>query len=315
MAKDARSPEQREAGGEAMSEEAEARRPAITQEMIRLYDEYTHLTLDRRGFMAKLTALAGSSAAAAAIAPLLAADKAKAAVVAPDDPRVATETVRFPAADGTELTGLLARPKDAAGPLPAVLVIHENRGLNPHIEDIARRLAVEGFLALGVDLLARSGGTPADDEKARQMIGALDPGKTVADAVAAAAWLRTNPASNGKVGAVGFCWGGGIVNRLAVADPHLVAGVAYYGMQPDAAQVADIKAKLMLHYAGLDERINAGIPAFRAALDAAHVDYQIFVYDGANHAFNNDTSAARYDEKAARLAWSRTIEFFHANLG
>lgn len=290
-------------------------RPAVTQEMIRLYDEYTHLTLDRRGFLDKLTRLAGSSMAAAAIVPLLAADKAHAAIVAADDARIVARTVTFPGSGGAELSGYLASPKEATGRLPAVLVIHENRGLNPHIEDVARRLALEGFLALGVDLLSRDGGTPADEDAAREKIGKLDPATTVADAVAAVAYLKSLPDSNGKVGAVGFCWGGGLVNRLAVAAPDLAAAVAYYGMQPPAADVPKIKAKLMLHYAGLDERINAGIPAYEAALKAAGVDYQVFVYDGANHAFNNDTSAARYDAAAAKLAWSRTVAFLKKNLG
>jgi carboxymethylenebutenolidase len=298
-----------------MNDTAAAKRPAVTQEMIRLYDDYTHLTLDRRGFMDKLTKLVGSSAAAAAIVPMLAADKAHAAVVAPGDARIVTETVTFPGAGGTTLSGLLAKPRDGAGRLPAVIVIHENRGLNPHIEDITRRLALAGFLTLGVDFLSRDGGTPADEDKARDMIGKLDPAMTTADAVAALAYLKTAAGSNGKVGAVGFCWGGGLVNSLAVASPDLAAGVAYYGMQPAAGDVPKIKAKLMLHYAGLDERIDAGIPAYEATLKSAGVDYQVFVYDGVNHAFNNDTSAARYDKKAADLAWSRTIEFLKTNLG
>ena len=289
-------------------------RPAITQEMIRLYDDYTHLTLDRRGFMDKLARLAGSSAAAAAIVPMLAADKAGAAVVMPDDARIVTERVTFKGPKG-DVSGLLAKPRDATGRLPAVLVIHENRGLNPHIEDITRRLAVDGFLALGVDFLSVSGGTPTDEDKARTMIGELTPADTLGEAKAAVAYLKTNAASNGKVGAVGFCWGGGLVNQLAVNDPDLAVGVAYYGMQPKPEDVPKIKAKLLLHYAGLDERINAGIPAYEAALKAAGVDYTIYVYDGVNHAFNNDTSAARYDEKAATLAWGRTVEALKAGLG
>ncbi len=288
-------------------------RPAITQEMIRLYDDYTHLTLDRRGFMDKLARLAGGSAAAAAIVPMLAADKAVAAVVTPDDPRIITERVTFKGPKG-DVSGLLAKPKDATGKLPAVLVIHENRGLNPHIEDVTRRLAVAGFLALGVDLLSSAGGTPADEDKARELIGTLSPADALGEAKAAVAYLKTNAASNGKVGAVGFCWGGGLVNQLAVNDPDLAIGVAYYGMQPKAEDVPKIKAKLLLHYAGLDERINAGIPAYEAALKAAGVDYKLYVYDGVNHAFNNDTSSARYDEKAATLAWGRTLDALRADL-
>lgn len=288
--------------------------PKITQEMIRLYDEYTHLTLDRRGFLDKLGRLAGSSAAAAAIVPLLAADKAQAAMVAADDNRVHAERVSFAGKGGIQLSGYLAKPAASTGKLPAVLVIHENRGLNPHIEDITRRLAVEGFLALGLDFLSRSGGTPADEDAARAAIGALDRQGIVDDAVAAVEYLKSRPDANGHVGAIGFCWGGGVANQLAVAAPDLAASVAYYGMQPAAQDVPRIKAKLLLHYAGLDERVNAGIPAFEAALKAAGVDYAVYVYAGANHAFNNDTSAARYDEAAAKLAWSRTIGFLKKNL-
>lgn len=292
-----------------MRDQDTVERPNVTQEMIQLYDDYTHLTLDRRGFLDRLTKLAGSSAAAAAIVPLLAADKAHAGIVPSDDPRLVSETVRFPGAAGATLSGLLVRPKDVAGKLPAVLIIHENRGLNPHIEDVTRRVALAGFLALGIDLLARDGGTPADEDKARDMIGKLDPSTTTADAVAAVRFLKSHALSSGHVGAVGFCWGGGVVNALAVAMPALSAGIAYYGAQPPAAEVPKIKAKLLLHYAGLDQRINAGIPAFEQALKAAGIDYHLYVYDGVNHAFNNDTSAARYDAKAADLAWTRTIAF------
>lgn len=297
-----------------MSKTMETEGPVVTQEMIRLYDEYTHLTLDRRGFMDRLTKLVGSSAAAATIVPLLSASKAQAAIVAPDDARIETSRVTFPGPGGVKLSGLLAKPKGATGKLPAVLVIHENRGLNPHIEDVTRRLAVAGFLALGIDLLSRSGGTPADEDLARNMIGKLNATETVADAVAAVDYLKNNPASNGKVGAVGFCWGGGVVNQIAVATPALAAGVAYYGAQPAASDVPKIKAKLLLHYAGLDDRINAGIKAYDEALKSAGVDHQIFIYEGVNHAFNNDTSAARYDETAAKLAWSRTLTFLQENL-
>jgi len=289
-------------------------KPEITQEMIALYDDYTHLTLDRRGFMAKLTKLAGGTAAAAAIAPMLAANQARAAMIEPDDERLSTETVAFGGGNGEQMSGYLARPADASGDLPAVVVVHENRGLNPHIEDVARRIALEGFLALAPDFLAPAGGTPIDEDKAREMIRTLNQANTVANAVAAVDWLGGNDLSNGNVGAVGFCWGGGLVNQLAVASPELKAAVAYYGAQPTADQVASIKALLLLHYAGLDERINAGIPAYEDALKANGVDYEMFVYDGVNHAFNNETSEARYDEEAATLAWSRTIAFLREAL-
>jgi carboxymethylenebutenolidase len=288
-------------------------RPKITQDMIRLYDEYTHLTLDRRGFMTKLAKLSGSAAAAAAIVPMLASNYAKAQMVPADDPRLTIEDVTFPGPGG-DVMGYLAIPADASGSLPAVLVIHENRGLNPHIKDVTHRMALEGFVALGVDLLSRQGGTPPSDEEAAALFQTIDREGIVQDSVAAVAYLKGLPAANGQVGAIGFCFGGGMVNQLAVANPDLDAGVAYYGGQPPAEDVSRIDARLMLHYAGLDERINAGIPAFEDALKAAGVDYQMFVYEGANHAFNNDTSEARYHKEAADLAWSRTIAFLKESL-
>jgi carboxymethylenebutenolidase len=288
-------------------------RRAITQAMIDAYDEYTHLTLDRRGFMEKLTKLAGSGAAAAAIAPLLAADPAAAEVVAPDDPRLKGADVSWPGAT-SDMSGYLVHPADHKGKLPTVIVIHENRGLNAHIRDVARRVALEGFVALAPDYLSPQGGTPADEEKAREMIGQLDPGQTIVNGVATVDFLQNHELGTGKVGAMGFCWGGGAVNNLAVAEPDLLAGVAYYGRQADAADVPEIEAALLLHYAGLDERINAGIPAYKAALEAAGKDFAIYIYDGAQHAFNNDTSAARYDKAAADLAWGRTIAFFKEKL-
>jgi carboxymethylenebutenolidase len=287
--------------------------PIITQDMINAYDEYTHLTLDRRGFMEKLTKLAGSAAAAAIIAPMLAASPAAAAITEESDPRVRGSEVSWPSAKG-EIRGYLALPDEGSRRLPGVIVIHENRGLNAHIKDVARRMALEGFAALAPDFLSPLGGTPADEEKAREMIGKLDGAETVAHAVAAVAFLKGHERGNGKAGAVGFCWGGGMVNSLAVASPDLNAGVAYYGKQPAAADVPKIAAPLMLHYAGLDERINAGIADFEAALKANNKQYQLFVYDGANHAFSNDTSEARYNKVAADLAWGRTVEFFKANL-
>ncbi|KQT52863.1 MULTISPECIES: dienelactone hydrolase family protein [unclassified Aureimonas] len=287
---------------------------AVTQAMIDAYDEYTHLTLDRRGFMSKLTALAGSATAAAAIAPLLGASKAKAAMIAETDPAIDAVWATYDAA-GTEMKAYLAKPSKGEGPFPAVIVIHENRGLNAHIQDVARHFATEGFLALAPDFLSSAGGTPPDEDKAREMIGALDAAKTAREAAATVEWLKTAEGSNGRVGAVGFCWGGGLVNTLATVQPDLAAGVAYYGRQAPAEDVPKIKAALMLHYAGLDERINAGIPAFEAALKAAGTDYEVFVYDGVNHAFNNDTSAARYDKAAADLAWGRTTAFLKDKLG
>lgn len=288
-------------------------RPTITQAMIDAYDDYTHLTLDRRGFMEQLTRLAGSGAAAAAIAPLIGANAAQAAMVAADDPRLRGEETPWPGATG-EMRGYLVRPVESMEKLPAVIVIHENRGLNEHVRDVARRVALEGFVTLAPDFLSPAGGTPADEDKAREMIGQLDAEQTTANAASAIRFLQDGGLSTGAVGAVGFCWGGGLVNRLAVAAPELKAAVAYYGAQPKAEDAAKIKAGLLLHYAGLDERINAGIPAYEAALKAARVDYTVYVYDGVNHAFNNDTSAARYNAAAAKLAWERTVAFLQAKL-
>ena len=285
----------------------------ITQAMIDAYDEYTHLTLDRRGFMSKLSRLAGSGAAAAAIAPMLAASSARAAMVAPDDGRLVAEDIAYPGADG-EMKGYLARPADATGKLPAVIVIHENRGLNPHIRDVARRMALEGFVALAPDYLSPLGGTPEDEEKARGMFSQLNRAAVAANGVATVTFLEEHDLTNGKVGAMGFCWGGGAVNELAVASPALDAGVAYYGRQADAADVAKIEAPLLLHYAGQDERINAGIDAYRAALESAGKAFTIHIYEGVQHAFNNDTSQARYDAAAANLAWERTVAFFREHL-
>ena len=283
-------------------------KPIVTQAMINAYDEYTHLTLDRRGFMEKLTKLAGSAGAAAAIAPLLAANKASAEAIAADDNRLDAKDVTYAGSKG-EMKGYLVRPKSAAGKLGGVIIIHENRGLNPHIRDVARRMALEGFVALAPDFLSPLGGTPEDEDKARDMFTNLDPALTAANAEASLTYLAKLDGSNGKVGAVGFCWGGGLVNRFATISPELKAGIAYYGAQPPASDVPNIKAALLLHYAGLDDRINAGIDAYRKELQAGGKTFEIFVYDGVNHAFNNDTSAARYDKKAADLAWGRTVEF------
>ena len=235
----------------------------ITQDMIRLYDEYTHLTLDRRDFMDKLSRLTGSAAAAMSLAPLL-RKRGPRRALPDDDPRLIAETMNIP---GPELRGgYLVRLREADAKFPAVIVIHENRGLNDHIKDVVRRTALEGFLARTPDFLSAEGGTPADEDKAREMIGALDPATTVAHAVATVAFLKAHERSTGKVGAVGFCWGGGMVNQTAIHSPDLSAGVAFYGRVPAAEDVSKIKAQLMLHYAGLDDRINEGIPGYKTAL-------------------------------------------------
>lgn len=290
----------------------------MDKRIIDLYDEYTHAPLDRRVFLSRLSVLAGGAAAATAVLPLLESRRVEAALVAPDDARITAERVTF-AGSGGEMKGLLVAPKPGPGPSPkplgAVIVIHENRGLTPHIEDVTRRIALEGFLAFGADLLSPLGGTPADEDAARTLIGKLDAATTLQNLVASLEWLAKHPKGNGKVGAVGFCWGGGMVGQLAVKEPRLAAGVVYYGRQPDPAGVPAIKAPLLLHYAGLDTRINEGIPAFEAALKAAGTRHTVYVYEGANHAFNNDTSAARYHKETAELAWGRTITFLKSTVG
>jgi carboxymethylenebutenolidase len=285
----------------------------MRQEIIDLYDDYTHERIGRRVFMDRLAVLAGGTAAASAVLPMLKNNYAKAAIVAPDDERITAEEVTFPGAGG-DVTGYLVRPADASGPLPGVVVIHENRGLNPHIEDVARRVALEGFVAFAPDFLSPLGGTPEDEDQAREMIGQLDRPQTVQNAVAAVAFLKDLDATTDKVGVVGFCWGGAMTNQVAVNSADVAAAVPYYGSQPATEDVAKIQAPLLLQYAGVDERINAGIPAYEEALQAADVDYTIYTYEGANHAFNNDTNEARYDKAAADLAWSRTIEFFKEHL-
>jgi carboxymethylenebutenolidase len=285
----------------------------MRQEIINLYDDYTHERVDRRVFMDRLATLAGGTAAAAALLPVLKCNYAKAAIVPADDARLKTERVTFPGADG-EMQGYLASPADAAGPLPGVIVIHENRGLNPHIEDVARRVALEGFVALAPDFLSPEGGTPEDEDQAREMIRQLDQQQTLENALAAIDYLQAQEATTDRIGVVGFCWGGALANQLAVNSSKVAAVVPYYGRQPAAADAAKIQAPILLQYAGLDDRINAGIPEYERALKDAGVDYTIHVYEGVNHAFNNDTNEARYDQKAADLAWSRTIDFFKEHL-
>jgi carboxymethylenebutenolidase len=284
----------------------------MDQRIIDLYDEFTHGTMGRRRFFDRLAALAGGTAAASAALALLQNNDAAAQIVAETDPRIAAETVAIPGVD--KLSGYLVKPK-AAGRHPAVVVIHENRGLNAHIKDVTRRFGAEGFVALGVDCLSPMGGTPTDEDQARSMIGQTKPADAVAYNRAALALLKGHAGTTGKVGAVGFCWGGLQVNLLAASDPTLDAAVPYYGRQPTAEVVPNIKAPLLLQYAGIDEGVNAGIPAYEAALKAAGKRYELHMYPGAQHAFNNDTGPARYNKEAADLAWSRTIAFFRRHLG
>lgn len=284
----------------------------MEQRIIDLYDRYTHGGMSRRAFFDRLAIMAGGTAAAAALLTALKSDYALADTIAENDPRIAGEMVTFKAGD-QDVSGYLVKPaKD--GKFPSVVLVHQNRGLNPHIKDVARRLAVAGYLTLAVDFLSPAGGTPADEDQARDMIGALDASDVTKWAQGAVADLRQHPSSNGRVGAVGFCWGGGVIGRLAVADPTLDAGVVYYGAQPPSEEVPNIHAPLLLHYAGLDERIGAGIPAFTDALKKSGKEYTLYVYEGANHAFTDDTQAARYNKAAADLAWERTLAFFQKHL-
>ena len=282
--------------------------------VVALYDEYTHAPLPRRTFLERLATLAGGTAAAYALLPMLENDYARAAIVAPDDARIAVERVpiRLP---GGEMRAYVAVPRGGPAKRAGVIVIHENRGLNPHIEDVARRVALAEFTAIGVDMLNAQGGTPADEDRARGMIAKVDRAAAIADLSAVVDWLRARPDANGRVGTIGFCWGGGMANALAAAVPSLDAAVPFYGVAPPSADVARIRARLLLHYAGNDPRINAGIEGYEAALKAAGVAYTAHVYEGTEHAFHSDTAGARYNEAAAMLAWTRTIAFLHSVLG
>ncbi|MDL5031239.1 dienelactone hydrolase family protein [Pelomonas sp. APW6] len=283
--------------------------------ILRLFDRYVHGDVSRREFLDAAQRLLGSAAAATATLAALSPSFASAQQVKPDDPRISTRRQRFdsPAGHGT-VRGLLAAPAQARGPLPTVLVVHENRGLNPHIEDIARRLAVEGFLAFAPDALDSLGGYPGDEDRARELFPKLEPAKVRADFIAAAQAIRALPQSNGRLGVVGFCFGGSIANFLATQLPELQVAVPFYGSQPPVEDVPRIQAELLLHYAGQDERINAGWPRYEAALRAAGVRYEAHVYEGTQHGFNNDTTP-RFDAQAAALAWERTLALFRARLG
>lgn len=284
------------------------------QELLDLFHEYQHGDMDRRTFIDHLGKFATSGLTAMAIFESLKPNYAWAQQISPDDKRIKVgyESVPSPAGNGS-IKGYLARPAKS-GKHPAVLVIHENRGLNPYIEDVARRLATENFLAFAPDGLTSVGGYPGNEEKAAAAFRTVDGKKMTEDFVAAAKWLKARPDSTGKLGAVGFCFGGGMVNQLAVLlGKDLNAGVAFYGRQAGAEEVPKISAPLLLHYAGNDERINAGIPAYEAALKANNKAYAVHVYDGKQHGFHNDTTP-RYDEASAKLAWERTLAFFNKNL-
>lgn len=284
----------------------------MNKEIIALYDEYTHKPLPRAQFLKRLAILTGSTAAATAVLPLLESNYAFAQTREADD-ELTTERVTWQVSGG-EMKGYLARPAKP-GKYPAVIVIHENRGLNPHIEDVVRRAAKAGYLALGPDALSLLGGTPENADEARGMFAKLDAAQNTANFAASVPFLTQRKDCTGKVGCVGFCWGGAMANQLAVNVPNLKAAVAFYGRQAAAEDVPKIKAALQLHYAESDERINAGIPAFEEALKAAGTNYELFMYKGVDHAFHNDTSTARYNEAAAKLAWERTLAFFARYLG
>ena len=284
------------------------------QELLNLFDEYVHGAVDRRGFLDRAARFAVGGVTAAMLLDALSPRFAEAQQVATDDKRLKTEYLEYPSPNGSAKTrGYLVRPVSATGKLPGIVVVHENRGLNPHIEDIARRLALDNFMAFAPDALAPLGGYPGDEDKARELFPKLDQVKIREDFVAAANYLKARPDCTGKIGAVGFCYGGGIVAMLATRLPDLAAAVPFYGNQPAAEEVAKIKAPLLIHYAENDARINAGWPAFEAALKANNVRYTMHVYQGAQHGFNNDTTA-RFDAAAAKLAWQRTLEFFNQHL-
>ena len=284
------------------------------QELLNLFDKYVHGLIDRRGFLDGATKFAVGGVTATMLLESLSPRFAEAQQVPRDDKRLEIRSVEIDSPQGTgKVRGYLARPAHTKGKLPGVLVVHENRGLNPHIEDVARRIALEGFMALAPDALTPLGGYPGDEDKARALFQKLDQTKTREDFVAAAKYLEGRPDCTGKIGVVGFCYGGGIANMLATRLPELRAAVPFYGSQPKPEEVAAIKAPLLIHHAENDDRINAGIPGYEEALKANHVKYELYKYPGTQHGFNNDTTP-RFDKEAAALAWKRTVEFFKKNL-
>lgn len=284
----------------------------MDQKIKELYSAFKSGSCDRRKFLKKLTLLTGSATAAVGLLPFLEENYSKAAAIQSNDQLLHTEYVKYPGFTG-EIRAYLAKP-EGEEKLPSVIVIHENRGLVPHIEDVTRRMASEGFLALAPDALSPLGGTPENMDEGRTLMQQLDSQSTIKNFVAAVQYLKTHPLSTGKVGCTGFCWGGGMTNDVAVQSQDLSAAAPYYGRQPAPEDVPKIKAPMLIHYAGIDERINSGIPAFEEALKNASIDYKIFIYEGAQHGFNNDTNPDRYHKEAAELAWERTVEFFKEKL-
>ena len=285
------------------------------RKVLDLFDAYVHGALDRRGFLHQCAAQVGGMVSATAVLAALSPDFARGQVIPADDARVATSRIDIPSPQGHgTVRAYVARPAAKGdADLPVVIVAHENRGLNPHIEDVARRLALEGFMAVAPDALTTLGGYPGDEDKAREMFATLDRAKIGEDFVAAANHARTMPGSNGKLAATGFCFGGGIANLLATRLPDLRAAIPFYGSPPPLEDVPAIKARLLIHYAGNDTRVNASWPDYKAALDKAGIDYQVFIYEGVEHGFNNDTTP-RFDKEAAALAWSRTLELLRRSL-
>jgi len=282
----------------------------MDQQIINLYDEYTHKPLTREEFLSRLKILVGGTLAATAILPFLENNYAAAAVTSENE--LFTEYAAFPGVPN-EMKAYLARPEKQAR-YPAIIVIHENRGLNAHIEDVARRAAREGYLAIAPNVLSSLGKTPANEDEARSWFQELKPEDSLQNFINAFEYVKSRPDCNGNIGCIGFCWGGAMANNMAVNVPGLMAAVAFYGMQPPSADVPKIKAALQLHYAGLDDRVNAGITAYEAALKQNNITYEQFIYEGVNHAFHNDTSPTRYNEEAAKLAWKRSMEFFEKYL-
>jgi len=278
----------------------------MDQRIINLYDEYTHKPLSRNEFLGRLAILTGSTAAALAILPMIEVNNAHAAVTPTED--LFIERINYPGING-DMQAYVARPKEEKK-YPAVVIIHENRGLNAHIEDVTRRAATAGYLAIAPNALSPLGGTPANEDEARTKFQQLKAEDSLQNFVKAFDYLKTRKDANRNFGCAGFCWGGAMANKLAVNVPSLKAAVAFYGLQADIADVPKIKAALQLHYAGLDERINAGMAAYEEALKKAGVTYEQYVYEGVNHAFHNDTATTRYNETAAKLAWQRTMDFF-----
>ena len=292
----------------------EIRKEEISQEVFDLYDDYAHNRIDRRQFLNKLSAYAIGGLTVASLLSFIMPNYKDTLQIQPDDPRLKSDFITYNSSKGGgEIKGLLSQPADAEGKLPGIVVVHENRGLNPYIEDVGRRAALAGFISLAPDALSPLGGYPGNDDDGRTLQRQRDRNEMLEDFIAAYKYLNSHPGCTGNVGVVGFCFGGWISNMMAVKIPYLSAAVPFYGGQPDAESVPQIEAPLLLHYAGLDTRVNEGWPAYEAALKKNNKDYTAYVYPDVNHGFHND-STPRYDKEAAELAWKRTIEFFMEKL-